>query len=148
MVEEIEYKPKNLKGELKPIIEILESEESEEKSVAQIADEVVSALDEVRAKKNQVCIVARVSLDHGQTWQFFVMGPYKSLAVAKQKGESLAGMGNAIVKWLRFTMVKDHREFIKELTPKEKMSAWEGEVPQALVKSTVWVEPDVPEGSE
>lgn len=149
MTEEIEYKPKNLKGELKPIIAILEDEESEEKSVAQIADEIVSALDEVRSKKNQVCVVARVSLDHGVTWQFFVMGPYKSMAVAKQKGESLAGMTNAIVKWLRFTMVSDHREFMKELIPKdEKMSAWVGEVPTRLIKETVWVEPDEPEESE
>lgn len=140
MVED--FKPKNLKGEIKPIIEILESEESEEKSVAQIADEIVSALDEVRAKKNQVAIVARVSPDHGKTWEFFVMGPYKSMAVARQKGEALMNASKYPTRWLRFTMVSDVRQFMKDLVPpEESASAWVGEVPVSLISETVWIEP-------
>ena len=138
-----DFKPKNLKGELKPIIAILESEESEEKSVAQIADEIVSALDEVRAKKNQVAIIARVSPDHGKTWKFFVMGPYKSMSIAKQKGESLMTASKYPIRWMRFTMVSDARTFLKELIPPEEpASAWVGEVPMSLVSETIWIEPE------
>lgn len=142
------YKPKALKRELNPIIGILEDPESEGKSIAQVADEIITALDEVRSKQNQVCIVARTSLDDGQTWQFFVMGPYKSMSVAKAKGESLAtAFMNYTVKWLRFAMVNDHRAFLKDLQPPEKMSAWVGEVPVSRIRSTTWIEPEDAGGS-
>lgn len=141
--EEIEYKAKHLKREINPIIGILEDPESEEKSVAQIADEIIGALDEVRDKQNAVCVVARVSYDHGLTWQFFVMGPYKSRAVAKQKGEALTSSGASwTCKWLMFDMVKDYRAFLKALVPTEdEGSAWAGSVPASLIRETKWIEP-------
>ncbi len=142
MSEEIEYKPKHLKREINPIIGILEDEESEDKSVAQIADEIITALDEVRSKQSQYCIVARVSMDLGETWQFFVMGPYKSMAVAKSKGESLVTFAAGRVAWLRFAMVTDHRQFLKDMVPKETTSAWAGEVPVSLIRTTTWIEPE------
>lgn len=144
MVEEIQYKPKHLKREINPIIGILEDPESEEKSVAQIADEIVTALDDVRADQNAVCIVARVSYDHGETWQFFVMGPYKSRTIAKAKGEGLvSGGAKHAAKWLMFDMVKDQRKFLKELASSDdETSAWTGEVPAKLIRETVWLEPE------
>lgn len=144
MTEEVEYKPKNLKRELNPIIGILEDPDSEEKSIAQIADEIINALDEVRSGYNQVGIVARVSYDHGDTWQYFLMGPYKNKTAAKAKGEGLTSSGAKYqVKWLMFDMVKDARKFLRELVPSEgEGSAWAGEVPKSLIRETRWIEPE------
>lgn len=142
MSDQSEYKPKHLKRELNPIIAILEDEESEEKDIVQIADEIITALDEVRSKQAQYCVVARISLDHGETWQFFVMGPYKSMAVAKSKGESLVTFAPGQIKWLRFAMVTDHRQFLKDMMPKETSSAWAGEIPVSLIRTTAWIEPE------
>lgn len=144
MVEEpIEYKTKGLKREITPIIRILEDPESEEKSIAQIADEIISAIDEVRSSYSQVCIVARVSYDGGDTWEFFVGGPYKSRAIAKSKGESLNVPGGKYVcKWLIFDMSKDMKALLKAAEPVEEgQSAWTKEVHLRQVLETRWIEP-------
>lgn len=148
MVEEsIEYKIKHLKREVNPIIGILEDPESEEKPIAQIADEIITALDDVRSEYNQVCIVARVSYDGGDTWEFFTMGPYKSRSIAKQKGEGLNVPGGKYeCKWLIFDMARDAKAFLKGAEPpKESASAWTGEVQARQVVETKWIEPLPPE---
>lgn len=144
MTEEIEYKVKHLKREVNPIIGILEDDESEDKSTAQVADEIITALDDVRDQYNQVGIIARVSYDHGETWQFFVMGPYKNRTAAKAKGEGLTSSGAKYqVRWLMFDMVKDARKFLRELVPSEEAgSTWAGEVPKSLIRETRWIEPE------
>lgn len=144
----VEYRRRHLVSEVKPIVAILEDEEAEEWSVEEVADRIIDALDAVREKKSLYCVIARVSFDCGETWQFFVTGPYKTPGAARTKGESLLAASGGDVKWLSLQMVRDPRTFLKDerdiRRPKDGDlggSAWSGEVPESAVRVTAWIEP-------
>lgn len=143
-----------LKGEIKAVVSILEQAEEasyweheigdEPVTVEMVAKAIIEELDEYRSKKSMASIVARFSADNGRTWKFFLYGPYKSKAVAKQKSGGLFPPGSPLqVKWMILDHVKDFRkDVLAEFKDAEEASAWDKDsVPVELLRSTEWVEP-------
>lgn len=147
-----------LKGEVKTVVAVLEEaddvtqkaiEQGEElPSLEYVATKIIEDLDEYRSKKSMASIVARFSTDNGRTWKFFLYGPYKSKAIAKQKSGGLFPPGSPLqVKWLILDHVKDFRkDVLAEFKDAQEASAWDKDhVPVELLRSTEWVEPNSPE---
>lgn len=146
-----------LKGEINTVIRILEeadedlargTAEDELATFEDIAIRIIEALDELRAKKSMASIVARFSADNGKTWKFFLYGPYKSKAIAKQKSGGLFPPGSPLqVKWMILDHVKDFRkDILAEFKDTKEVSGWDKDhVPVELLRSTEWVEPISPE---
>lgn len=92
-----------------------------------------------------------MSYDGGDTWEFFVGGPYKSRSIAKAKGEGLNVPGGKYeCKWLIFNMSRDMKALLKAAEPVEEgVSAWTKEVQLRQVVETRWIEPlEPPEESD
>lgn len=142
-----------LKAEIKAVCSVLREfdeaiDAEEEISEEEVATRIIEALDEYRAKKSMASIVARFSADNGKTWKFFLYGPYKSKAVARQKSGGLFPPGSPLqVKWMIFDHVKDFRkEILAEFKDAPEASGWDkNAVPVELLRYTGWVEPIQPE---
>lgn len=150
-----------LKTEIKAVVNVLlEAEDVAERALEAgedpptfdyVATRIIEDLDELRSKKSMVSIVARFSADNGKTWQFFLYGPYKSKAVAKQKSGGLFPPGSPLqVKWMVLDHVKDFRkEVLAEFKDTQEVSGWDkNKVPVELLSVTQWVEPITSEDEE
>lgn len=150
---------KHLAREMKPVVEILASEENEDLSAEEIAELILDAVKDVQgkaakaaaerdAKKPKFVVVARISLDQGATWEFFVSKQYDTRTKAVHAGEALYSgtRGHLSVKWLALQVVEDFSALYKALegeSKEDESSAWvTGSVPLAAVKRTVWIEPE------
>lgn len=147
-----------LKSEIKAVIAVLEEADDVAERAAEVGEDpptmeyvatkIIEDLDELRSKKSMVSIVARFSADSGKTWKFFLYGPYKSKAIAKQKSGGLFPPGSPLqVRWLILDHVKDFRkEVLAEFKDAQQASGWDKDhVPIELLRSTQWVEPIAPE---
>lgn len=143
-----------LKGEIKAVVAVLEEADDVAQRAAEVgedpptleyvASKIIEDLDELRSKKSMATIVARFSADNGKTWKFFLYGPYKSKAIAKQKSGGLFPPGSPLqVKWMILDHVKDFRkDVLAEFKDAQEASAWDKDsVPVELLRSTEWVEP-------
>lgn len=146
-----------LKGELKVVMAVLEeaddvaeralADNADPPSMEYVATKIIEDLDEYRDKKSMTSILARFSADSGRTWKFFLYGPYKSKAVARQKSGGLFPPGSPLqVRWLAIDHVKDFKKEILAEFKEAQSSAWDKNyVPEALLRSIEWVEPISPE---
>lgn len=138
-----------LKGEIKVVCSVLQEfdeaiDSGDVIDETEVATRIIEALDEHRDKKSMASIVARFSADNGKTWKFFLYGPYKSKAVARQKSGGLFPPGSPLqIKWMILDHVKDFRkEVLAEFKDAQEASAWDKDhVPVELLRSTEWVEP-------
>ena len=81
-----------LKREIDAVAKVLASPENQDKTAEQVAEEVVSAIDELRAKHNRLAVVARYTWDE-ETYHLSVIGPFSTRASgqAQQAGEGMVG---------------------------------------------------------
>lgn len=78
-----------LKREIKALVEILNAEENETKTVEDVAAELIDALDAVRAEKNRLAVVIRHRW-HDGNYHMAVLGPFSTAGTvaAKRMGEA------------------------------------------------------------
>ena len=147
-----------LKTEVKAVVAVLEEADDvaaraadlgeDPPTIEYVATKIIEDLDDLRSKKSMASIIARFSADNGKTWKFFLYGPYKSKAIAKQKSGGLFPQNSPLqVKWLILDHVKDFRkEVLAAFKDADEASAWDlNRVPVELLRSTEWVEPIQPE---
>ena len=68
-----------LRREIDAVADILEDETNADKTIEELAEELILALDAVRAKMNRLAVVARYTWDQ-ETWHLAVLGPISTTA--------------------------------------------------------------------
>lgn len=82
----------SLRREVTAVADILEDPANADKTPEELAEDVIAALDDVRAKSNRLAVVARYTWD-GEKYHMAVLGPFSTRAetAALKAGEGFAG---------------------------------------------------------
>ena len=82
----------SLRREITALAAILEDETNTDKSPEDLADELITALDAVRAQHNRLAVLCNYSWDQ-ENWHLAVLGPFstRSRSAAAAQGEGIVG---------------------------------------------------------